>query len=453
MTDYLQTVPPHSLSAEQAVIGGLLLDNGALDRMPELKGEAFYRHENRQAYEHIIRLLLAGKPADVITVADSLRGAGSGVSMSYLNEIATSVPSASNVGRYAEIVREKALMRGLLAASMKVSSDVSEGGRSAAELLDAAQAEFGKLADSTSRREPASIQEAMTRYLDDLDRRYHGTADNPGIKTGLSDLDDILNGGVRRGALMTIGARPGMGKSALGETIACNTSEEGYSVLFWSGEMPETEVTERAIANWGRVSSAALADAKRRMNQSHWEGVTHAVQRSADAKLFIDDQPALTLLELSAKARSVKRKHGLDLLIVDYLQLMSGGEEKRYQQIEAITKGLKTLAKTLNIAVIALSQFSRDIEKRLNPRPKPSDFRDGGSIEQDSDILAGLYREEQDNPDTDWKGYAELHVMKNRQGKNGKVSLSYLGEFMRFENFTGSVPTVEHRKPARRGFE
>lgn len=447
-------IPPHNLNAEQAVIGGLLLDNSAIDRMGELKVEAFYRSENRDAYEQITRLLMAGKPADVITVSDALRQAGSDVGLSYLNEIATAVPSASNIGRYAEIVREKALMRGLLAASVRVGDLVAEGEQPAAQLLDTAQAEFGKLAETTVRREPVSIQEAMGRYLDALDSRFHGEGKNPGIKTGLDDLDEILNGGIRRGALVTIGARPGMGKSALGETIACNASEHGYSVFFWSGEMPESEVTERAVANWGRVPSTVLANAEKRMTQEHWGGVTRAVERSASAKLFVDDQPALTLLEIVTKARYVKRKHGLDLVVVDYLQLMSGGEEKRYQQIESITKGLKTLAKTLNIAVIALSQFSRDIEKRLNPRPKPSDFRDGGSIEQDSDILIGLYRDEQDNPESDMKGYAELHVMKNRQGKNGKVGLAYLGEFMRFENFTGAIPVQQIRPPIRRrGFE
>ncbi len=447
-------VPPHNLNAEQAVIGGLLLDNGAIDRMGDLKAEAFYRVENRDAYEQITRLLMAGKPADVITVSDALRQAGSDVGLPYLNEIATSVPSAANIGRYAEIVREKALMRGLLAASMRVGDLVAEGEQPAAQLLDAAQAEFGKLAETTVRREPVSIQEAMGRYLDALDSRFHGEGKNPGIKTGLDDLDEILNGGIRRGALVTIGARPGMGKSALGETIACNASEAGYSVFFWSGEMPESEVTERAVANWGRVPSTVLANAEKRMTQEHWGGVTRAVERSASAKLYVDDQPALSLLEIVTKARYVKRRHGLDLVVVDYLQLMAGGEEKRYQQIEAITKGLKTLAKTLNIAVIALSQFSREIEKRLNPRPKSSDFRDGGSIEQDSDILIGLYRDEQENPDSDLKGYAELHVMKNRQGKNGKINLAYLGEFMRFENFIGVVPEQQIRPPIRRkGFD
>src|SRR5690606_21476273 len=281
---------------------------------------------------------------------------------------------------------EKALLRGMLLAADAVH-DIVHGPLPAAEKLDAAQAEFGKLAETTTRKEPASIQAAMARYVDALDERYHGHAPNPGIPTGLVDLDEILNGGMRRGALITVGARPGMGKSAFAETLALNAALDGHSTLFMSMEMPESEVVERAIASVGRVSARALARGDRGLDLNDGRRkVTHAVTTMSEAKLCIDDEPGLSLLQVVTKARAIKRKHGLDLLVIDYLQLMTGTEEKRYLQIEAITKGLKILAKSLNITVVALSQFSREIEKRPNPRPKPSDFRDGGSIEQDSDI-------------------------------------------------------------------
>lgn len=438
---------PRADDAEQGVIGALMLDNDAIDRMGDLPAEAFFSQQNRLIYSTICSLISQQKPADLLTVTDACPG----IDMVYLHDIVESVPSAANIGWYAGAVKEKALMRGVLAAASKVHDIVAQPGMKAAEVLDAAQAEFSALAEQTVKKEPASIQEAMTRYIDLLDERHQGTAKTLGMPTGLADLDKILNGGLRRGGLITVGARPGMGKSALAETIACNMSLT-YSVLFLSMEMPESEVTERAVANWGKISATNLATAS--LAQDDWSRITFAAQRAMDATLYIDDQPGLTLLEVATKSRGVKRKHGLDVLIVDYLQLMSGSEEKRYQQIEAITKGLKILAKTLNIAVLALSQFSREIEKRPNPRPKPSDFRDGGSIEQDSDVLLGLYREEQDKPEQEnLKGYAELFVMKNRQGKTGQVSLTYQGEWMRFENHTGPKPQAPE-KPQRksRGF-
>lgn len=439
---------PRAPEAEQSVIGGLCLDNNAIDRIGVLQPDAFFSADNRRIYAAIVSLIAQQKPADLVTITS----ADPSIDMAYLNQIILNTPSAANIGHYAETVREKALMRGVLSATSRIQEIVHEPGRKAAEILDSAQSELSALADTTTSKEPAPINEAMTRYLELLDDRMHGRAADLGMPTGLADLDAILNGGLRRGALITLGARPGMGKSAIAESIACNMSRD-YSVLFLSMEMPESEVTERAIANWGRVSSTKLATAKN-LSSEDWNNTTKAALIAQNSKLFIDDQPGLTLLEVTLKARQVKRKHGLDVLVVDYLQLMSGSEEKRYQQIEAITKGLKILAKTLNIAVLALSQFSREIEKRPNPRPKPSDFRDGGSIEQDSDVLLGLYREEVDKPDIhNLKGWAQLYVMKNRQGKTGDINLAYLGDYMRFENFVGERPQAPEEPKKSRGFE
>lgn len=438
---------PRADEAEQAVIGGLCIDNDAIDRMGVLRADAFYNAENRRIYSAILTLVQQQKHVDLITVTD----ADPAIDMAYLHRIIQSVPSAANIGRYADMVREKALMRGVLDAAARIQELVTAPGKKAAEILDDAQSQLAALSQQTVKKEPACIREAMSRYVEILDQRYQGEGKSLGLSTGLADVDSLLNGGLRRGGLVTIGARPGMGKSALAETIACNMSAD-YSVLFLSMEMPESEVTERAVANWGKVSASRLATAG--LTEDDWKRVTAATARAQDAHLYIDDQAGLSLLDVTAKARQIKRKHGLDVLVVDYLQLMTGTEEKRYQQIEAITKGLKVLAKTLDIAVVALSQFSREIEKRPNPRPKPSDFRDGGSIEQDSDVLLGLYREEVDKPDIDnLKGYADIYVMKNRQGKTGQVSLTYLGEFMRFENFTGQRPQPQQQAKRTRGFE
>lgn len=439
---------PRATEAEQSVIGGLCLDNNAVDRIGVLQPDAFYSADNRRIYAAILALIARQDPADLITITS----ADPSIDAGYLNAIIVNTPSASNIAHYADLVREKALMRGVLAATGRIQEFVHESGKKAAEILDAAQNELSALADTSTSKEPAPINEAMTRYLALLDDRMHGRAADLGMPTGLRDLDSILNGGLRRGALITLGARPGMGKSAIAETIACNMARD-YSVLFLSMEMPESEVTERAIANWGKVSSTRLATAKE-MSDEDWNGTTKAALIAQQSKLFIDDAPGLTLLEVTLKARQVKRKHGLDVLVVDYLQLMAGSEEKRYQQIEAITKGLKILAKTMNIAVLALSQFSREIEKRPSPKPKSSDFRDGGSIEQDSDVLLGLYREEVDKPGVDaLNGFAELFIMKNRQGRTGQINLSYLGEYLRFESFAGERPQVPQHQAKSRGFQ
>lgn len=438
---------PRSDDSEQAVIGGLCMDNNAIDRIGSLPPEAFFNHQNRLIYSTAVSLIHQQKPADLLTITDACHE----IDMTYLHGVIESVPSTANIGRYADIVREKALMRGVQSAASKIQELVTTPGQKAAEVLDKAQTELSLLSEKSVKKEPASIQEAMSRYVEILDDRYNGETKTIGMPTGLTDLDTILNGGLRRGGLITLGARPGMGKSAFAETVACNMSLD-YSVLFLSMEMPESEVVERAVANWGKVSATHLSTAT--LTGDDWSKVTFAAQRSQEANLYIDDQPGLTLLDVTTKARQIHRKHGLDVLVVDYLQLMAGSEEKRYQQIEAITKGLKILAKTLNIAVLSLSQFSREIEKRPNPRPKPSDFRDGGSIEQDSDVLLGLYREEQDKPEIEQlRGFAELFIMKNRQGKTGQINLTYQGEWMRFDNHFGGKPQLPEKQRKSRGFE
>lgn len=458
MSGNAANVPPHNLTAEHAILGGLLLDNEALDRLGDLEPAQFYHHGHRLIFEGVRSLILRSRPADVITVHDYLLTMGKAEAiggMAYLNSLVESTPSLANIGRYAEIVRETALLRQLTGAADRVQQLVAERQQPAVELLDAAQAEFSKLALGAVQDEPVSISSAMVDFLDDLDGRVHGTVAHPGIATGIEALDEKLNGGPCRGDLVVLAGRPGMGKSALGQSIGCNNAEADYSVMLWSGEMPTKQVTGRSVANWGRVSSAKLNAAKPVLSADEWTRLTRAAQIAGEARFFVEDAPALTIQALAAKARTVHRKHGLDVLIVDYIQLMEGSEQNRTLQIEAITKGLKRLAKQLKIVVYALSQFSRDIEKRVNKRPMLSDLRDGGSIEQDADIVIGVYREEQDDPDTTLKGYAELYIMKQRNGTLGMVPAAYRGEYLRFEDYTGPAVTKSSTKGkrGRRTFE
>lgn len=451
-------LPPHNLNAEEAILGGLLQDNETFDRLGDLEPAHFYHHGNRMVFEGARSLIMRARPADVVTVHDYLLTMGTAETIGglpYLNSLVESTPSLANVSRYAEIVRETALLRKLAGAADTVQQMVLARQQPAAELLDAAQAEFGKLALGAVRNEPVSISDTMVAFLDDLNGRVQGKVAPAGIPTGIQELDDKLNGGPGRGDVFVIGARPGMGKSALAGSIGCNNAQAGYSVMFWSGEMPAKQVTGRAVANWGRVSASKLNAAKPQLSSDDWGRLTRAAQIAGDSKFYVDDEAGLTLQALSAKVRAVHRKHGLDVLIVDYIQLMEGSEQNRTLQIEAITKGLKRLAKQLNIVVYALSQFSRDIEKRVNKRPMLSDLRDGGSIEQDADIVVGLYREEQDDPDTELKGYAELYIMKQRNGTLGMVPAAYRGEYLRFEDYTGPSVTksAARGKRGRRTFD
>jgi replicative DNA helicase len=455
MTDIASTT--FSIAAEQSVLGGLMLDPNAIDRIGSLRAGHFYRQDHRTIFEAILSLTAIQKPIDIVTVHDRLASCGKDEvagGLVYLHALTSNTPSAANIHQYAATVKDRALKRNLLLAVAEIRTLVeSDRGLSAEETLNAALGALGQLEGEALQQEPASIQEAASRYINDLDERYHGSGVHPAIPTGLCDLDKMLNGGLRRGALITIGARPGMGKSALAETISCNvsTNDQGHAVLFLSQEMPESEVTERALSNWGSVPNRALSiGTAPALADQHWANITHAVGVASNARLHIDDQPSLTLLDVVAKARAMKRKHGLDLLVIDYLQLMAGAEDKRHAQLETITKGLKALAKSLDIAVLALSQFSRDIEKRPDPKPKKSDFKDAGSIEQDSDILMGLHRDEEDDPNTDWKGMAELFVMKHRRGAKGRIVLTYQGDYMRFVNFDGGHQPAEDR-PRRSG--
>lgn len=427
---------PAAIEAEQSVIGALLRDNGGVDRMGDLRPAHFYRHDHRTIFVEVLRQIAQGGECDVITVATALAQSLPDC-MAYLNSVAQSMPSAANIGRYADLVRDRALRRGLLAATADMSEMAFKpDGRSAGEVLDAAQSALAVLAETRTVREPIAASAAMATHCDVLSERAEGKSS--GISTGFADIDRKLGGGPNRGALVILGARPSMGKTALALNIATNVAGDQYSVLFLSQEMQNGELLDRALASLGSIPLSTVIAGS--FSNADWSNFTVANVKLNDMRLHLDDQPALTLLDVRSKARLVKRKHGLDFLVIDYLQLMSGtvAGANRNSQIEEISRGLKALAKELNIVVLALSQLSRNAANKA--RPQMNDLRDSGAIEQDADIVIFVHRDEVDNPQSHLRGCADIFIAKNRQGPIDDVMLTYEGMYTRFANSTHPRP-------------
>src|SRR5574337_690934 len=403
-----QSVPMASVEAEQSVIGAVLIDNGAMDRIAApLLAEHFSREDHRRIWRAILRLIGAGRPADVVTVFEAMESSGEASGCggwAYLGEIAMATHSAANVRRYAEIVVERAALRSLAAASDEIAGLVADPSMTLGEKIQAAQGRVMAVQDAGSvrRTEPQHIRDALMRHTDVIDARQEGKV--CGLQTGFDDLDRLLNGGLRAGQLVIVAARPGMGKTSLALQLAHHAAAAGTPALFLSQEMSEADITDRILA-------------------------LH------ELPLYLDDQPALSLLDVASKARKVQRKVGrLGLLVIDYLQLMTGTGDNRNAELERISRGLKQLAKELGIPVVALSQLSRKCEERPNKRPMTSDLRDSGAIEQDADVIAFVYRDELYNPDSPDSGTAEILVRKNRQGRIGDARLAWRGECAAFGN-------------------
>ncbi|KAI3591634.1 Replicative DNA helicase (DnaB) [Cupriavidus sp. U2] len=451
--DFPQARVLHSIEAEQAVLGGLLLDNDAIDRISGLDAAHFYRDDHRVIYGAIVRLVSANKPADVLTVFEQLQVEGRAErvgGLSYLNAVAQNTPSAANIARYAEIVRDRALLRDTAATARKVLELVeTPGPMKGAEIVDKAQGLLGQLTQVGVQRGPKMLYDLMTDFVERVDERYHSRVE-PGVPTGIGSLDRALNGGFHDGNLIIVAGRPSMGKTALTTDIGLNMADAGRSVLLDSMEMSDQELVARAAANRGGIHLSALLSG--RLGDGDWPRLTHAIQLMGDMRFAIDDTPAMTLLEVRTKAKAHKRKFGLDALIVDYLGLMSGGEEKmRTQQIGAYSRGLKSLAKELNIPVIALAQLSRKNEERPDKKPILSDLRDSGDIEQDADVVIFVHRPEMYDPNNDeLKGYAELLIRKNRNGALCDVPLLYRGAVTKFDEWTGPLPMLSHGPAVRK---
>ncbi|CAG9180951.1 replicative DNA helicase [Cupriavidus pampae] len=440
-------VPPHSIEAEQSVIGGLLLDNAAWDRIADFLSESdFYRFDHRVIFQGIARLIAATKPADVITVYETLQVAGKAEEvggLAYLNSLAQNTPSAANIRRYAEIVRERSVLRKLVTVADDIASAAfAPKGREVRELLDEAESKVFAIAEEGSRGQQGfqEIQPLLTQVVERIDELYHrdSATDVTGVPTGFIDLDRMTSG-MQAGDLVIVAGRPSMGKTAfslnIGEHVAV---EQGLPVAVFSMEMAGTQLAMRMLGSVGRLDQHRLRTG--RLLDEDWPRLTHAIQRMNDAQLFIDETPALNPMELRARSRRLARQCGqLGLIIIDYLQLMSGsgGGENRATEISEISRSLKGLAKELNCPVIALSQLNRSLEQRPNKRPVMSDLRESGAIEQDADVILFIYRDEVYNPDSQDKGTAEIIIGKQRNGPIGTVRLTFLGQFTKFDNFSG----------------
>ncbi|HXF65331.1 MAG TPA: replicative DNA helicase [Burkholderiales bacterium] len=438
-------VPPHSIEAEQSVLGALLLDNTAWDRIADILGEQdFYRADHRLIFRHIGELIEGGKPADALTVAESLERSGKLAEVggnAYLASLVAATPSAANVRRYAEIVRERAIMRSLAAVGTEIAeSAYNPAGRDAKALVDEAESRVFRIAEAgaRSRQGFVKIDRPLTETVERIDLLYsrEDKSEVIGLATGFLDLDRMTSG-LQGGDLVIIAGRPSMGKTSLAMNIAEHAALElKKAVAVFSMEMSGPQLAMRMIGSVGRVDQHELRTGT--FKEDDWTRLVDAVGRLNEAQIYIDDTAGLNALEVRSRARRLHRQcGGLALIVVDYLQLMSasGREENRATEIAEISRSLKGLAKELRIPVIALSQLNRGVDARQDKRPMMSDLRESGAIEQDADLILFIYRDEVYNPDTPNKGVAEIIIAKQRNGPTGKVNLTFLGRYTRFENY------------------
>ena len=440
--------PPHSVEAEQSVLGGLLLDNEAWDKVADvINEEDFYRLDHRLIYRHICKLVENNKPADVVTVAESLETSAdlqNAGGLTYVGTMAQNTPSAANIRRYAEIVRERSVMRKLAQVGVDISdSSYNPAGRSAANLLDEAESKVFEIAEAGARGKQgfSGIQPLLKEVVERIEVLYsqENPSDVTGIATGFNDLDQKTSG-FQPGDLIIVAGRPSMGKTAFSLNIAEHVALElKKPVAVFSMEMGGSQLAMRMLGSVGQLDQHKVRTG--RLLDEDWSKLTNALGKLNDAPLYIDESAALNALELRARARRLHRQHNdLGLIIVDYLQLMSstGHGENRATEISEISRSLKALAKELQVPVVALSQLNRSLEQRPNKRPVMSDLRESGAIEQDADLILFIYRDEVYNPETEDKGIAEIIIGKQRNGPIGKIDLTFLGQYTRFESFAPS---------------
>ncbi|RCW73759.1 replicative DNA helicase [Pseudorhodoferax soli] len=438
-------VPPHSIEAESSVLGGLLLDNAAWDRVGDvLKEGDFYRYEHRLIFAAIRDLVNANKPADVITVYEVLQSVGKADDvggLSYLNSLAQFVPSASNIRRYGEIVRERAILRKLVTASDEIATSAfNTKGRAVDKILDEAEQKIFNIGEEGARNKQGF--QAMESLVVDLLDRVQEMADQQneitGVPTGFYDLDRMTSG-LQPGDMVVLAARPSMGKTAFAVNIAEHVAlNEGLPVAIFSMEMGASQLAVRIVGSIGRVDQSHLRNG--RLTDDEWPRLTEAIEKLRNISLHIDETPGLTPSELRANARRLARQCGkLGLIVVDYLQLMSGSgggsDENRATELGEISRGLKMLARELQCPVIALSQLNRSVEQRPDKRPMMSDLRESGAIEQDADIIMFIYRDEYYTKDACKEpGVAEVIIAKQRNGPTGTVKLAFLRNITKFES-------------------
>jgi replicative DNA helicase len=428
-------VPPHSIEAEQAVLGGLMLDNNAWERVLDAVSDGdFYRHDHRLIFRAIFKLAERNHPFDVVTVSEQLDQEGqlSQVGgLAYLGELAKNTPSVANIKAYAQIIRERATLRQLIGISGEIAdSAYMPQGRTGAEILDEAERLIFQIAEARPKTGgPVGINDILVKAIDRIDTLF-----NAG--DGFTDLDGLTSG-LQPADLIIVAGRPSMGKT----TFAMNLVENALMrsdkvVMVYSLEMPSDSIVMRMLASLGRIDQTKVRAG--RLDDDDWPRLTSAVNLLNDRKLFIDDTAGISPSEMRARTRRLAREHGeIGLIMVDYLQLMQipgSSGDSRVNEISEISRSLKALAKEFNCPVIALSQLNRGLEQRPNKRPINSDLRESGAIEQDADIIMFVYRDEVYHPETEYKGVAEIIIGKQRNGPLGTARLAFLGKFSRFEN-------------------
>ena len=434
--------PPHSIEAEQAILGGLMLENQALDKISmKLCEQDFYRGEHRILFRAMVNLTQKSQPFDLVTIVDHLKAihalddAGG---ETYLFELASNTPSIANVSAYADIVREKSVQRQLITVATEIADAAYNPGlREVSELLDFAENRVFVIADQTAREGgPEPIKSVLGRAVERIDALYQSGNSMTGLATGLTDLD-ALTSGLQRSDLVIVAGRPSMGKTTFVMNVAEHAAIKGSQpVLVFSMEMPADSLAMRMMSSLGRIDQHRIRTGQ--LNDDDWPRVTSAVHMLSDAPLFIDDTPGLSPAEMRARARRLMKEHGqLALIVVDYLQLMKVPgfkADNRTAEISEISRSLKSLAKELQVPVVALSQLNRSLEQRQDKRPVMSDLRESGAIEQDADLICFIYRDEVYNEDSPDKGSAEIIIAKQRNGPIGKVRVAFLGKYTRFED-------------------
>lgn len=437
--------PPHSIEAEQSVLGGLMLDNQAYDLVAGRVSESdFYRREHQLIFQAICRLSEKDTPFDVVTLSEHLERASAleaAGGLAYLAELAKNTPSAANIGAYLNIVRERAVLRKLVAVAHRIAETAfSPEGRSASELLDEAERAIFEISNTRARFTggPQSIKSLLTKAIDRIDTLFQSESPITGLPSGFSDLDQMTSG-LQNGDMVVVAGRPSMGKTAFSMNLAEHLAIKSQkTVLIFSMEMASEQLAMRMMSSLGRIDQHKVRTGQ--LQDEDWPRLTSAVGLLAEAPLFIDDTPALSPAEIKARARRLAREQGqLGLIVIDYLQLMripGYRGDNRVAEISEISRSLKTLAKELHVPVVALSQLNRGLEQRPNKRPIMSDLRESGAIEQDADVIMFIYRDEVYNEDSRDKGIAEIIISKQRNGPTGTVRLTFLGKYTRFESFT-----------------
>ncbi len=456
--------PPHSIESEQSVIGGLMLDNEKFsDISVVLKAEDFYTHQHQLIYTAITQLSERNKPFDLVTVIEMLESTGKLEDVGdkqYLIDLVSNTPGSVNIEFYAETVREKSILRSLIAVSNEISeASYFPQGKDIREVLDLAESRVMGIAEhgSGKQREYETMETLLSRAVSTIDERFNSDGSITGLATKLTEFDEVTSG-LQNGDLVIVAGRPSMGKTTFSMNLAENVAMQNNPVAVFSMEMPGEQLVLRMISSIGKIDAERIRTGK--LQQEDWPSLNKAVSMLSQTQFFIDDTPALMITDLRARARRIdkdirdaqfkkaveegaenpeEKMTGLGLIVIDYLQLMRGSTntDNRVNEISEISRGLKAIAKELNVPVIALSQLSRNLEQRPDKRPKMADLRESGAIEQDADLIIFIYRDEVYNPDTDDKGTAEIILGKHRNGALANIRLTFMGQYTKFENYAG----------------